>query len=119
MGSELSISVNFFGRSLIETSFLFKISLAGLACLRGFSTLISVGLIDRARPSISFLFSFIITEKVSFDFSPMDPQKLALSNSRSTVFEHHNKSLYSALDVNILYGSRVSFVIRSSIITPM
>ena len=88
MGSEPPIFVNFFGRSLIETSFLFKISLAGLDCLIGFPTLISVGLIERARPSISFLFSFIITEKISFDCSPMDPQRLALSNNLSTVFEH-------------------------------
>ena len=52
----------------METSFLFKISLAGLDCLRGFPVLISVGLTERARPSISFSFSFMITEKVSFDF---------------------------------------------------
>ena len=52
----------------METSFLFKISLAGLDCLRGFPALISVGLTERARPSISFFFSFMITEKVSFDF---------------------------------------------------
>ena len=103
----------------METSFLFKISLAGLDCLRGLPTLISAGLTERARPTISFFFSFMTTEKVSFDFSLIDPQWLAFSYNLSIVFEHLNKSLYSALEVNILYGSKVSFVIRSSIITPI
>ena len=40
-------------------------------------------------------------------------------NNLSGVFEHLSVSLCSALDVNILYGSNVSFVIRSSIITPI
>ena len=53
----------------METSFLFKISLAGLDCLRGLPALISAGLTERARPPISLFFSFMITENVSFDFS--------------------------------------------------
>ena len=52
----------------METPFLFKIFLAGLDCFRGVPVLISVGLIERVRPSISFFFSFMTTEKVSFDF---------------------------------------------------
>ena len=63
--------------------------------------------------SSNFLFNFSILSK---EASPRSkPFLVNLSSALSCL----NSNLYSALEVNILYGSSVPFVIKSSINTPM
>ena len=60
-----------------------------------------------------------LSKNISFLFLSTIPKFIPFSVNLKSALSDLRESLYSALDVNILYGSATPFVTRSSIITPI